>query len=73
MPKTKLKRGAAVRSNRIVGLLPGIEKVLRKEEAWHDKKRGTSGKCADWEQGFIEGIQHSRLLITRMKKQSNKD
>ena len=47
--------------------IPGVkkkpfEKVLIKEEAWHDKKRGSSGKGADWEQGFIEGIQHSRLL-----------
>lgn len=63
----------SVRSNRIVGLLPEIEKVLRKEQSWHEKKRGNSGKGADWEQGFIEGIQYSRLLIPRIKKQSNKE
>lgn len=44
-----------------------IIEVTEQEVDWHTTHREISGKSADWEEGFIAGMQH----IAKLSKQVN--
>lgn len=37
--------------------------ILKQEYDWHSINQGTSAKGAEWEKGFIDGIEHAMLLL----------
>jgi hypothetical protein len=69
---TKIKASSARRTagslKRIVRLLPAIAEVIQKEIHYHRKRRGSSGKTADWEIGFLDGLCHAHDLVLKIIK-----
>ena len=45
-----------------------LEKVIQQEIVYHRGRRGHSGKTADWEIGFIDGMYHILYLMRTGKK-----